>query len=84
MEEGGGVMRDIRISLRIKYKIGHVPDDHEAERWAERTQELIEEGLHPEEAGRQAASEVFPDFDSVILKAEADTIAALLEAARRK
>jgi hypothetical protein len=77
-------MRDINIGLRLKYKIGHVPDDDEADRWAERTRELVDAGEHPEEAGRQAASEVFPDFDSVILKAEADTVAALLEAARRK
>jgi hypothetical protein len=77
-------MRDINIGLRLKYKIGHVPDDDEAGRWTERTQELIDGGEHPEEAGRHAASEIFPDFDSVLLKAEADTVAALLEAARRK
>lgn len=78
------MIRDIRIGLRIKYQIGHVPEEDEADRWARRTEELLDEGLHPEEAGGQAASEIFPDANSVMLKAEADTIAALLEAARRK
>lgn len=77
-------MRDIEVSLRIKYKLPQVPDELEAARWTDRTEELIRQGIHPEEAGSQAASEIFPGCGTYLLKAEADTIEALLERARKK
>jgi len=77
-------MREIGSGLRIKYRLSVVPSDREAHQWAERADALIKEGVEPEEAGRQAANELFEIVPNLVLKAEADTIEALLKQAKEK
>jgi len=76
-------MADVKDKLRLKYGLGHEPSDSEVREWSAKADSLIREGVSPEEAGRRAARSVFPDYDRISLKAEADTIEALLDAARK-
>ena len=72
-------MNDVASSLRIKYGLGVYPEAEEIRRWYRRTQEFIKKGqTGEEEAGQQAAAEVFRDFKTHVYKSEADTIAYLL------
>ena len=77
-------MRDLGLSLRIKYRLETVPTDEQARYWASHSQELIDKGLEAEEAGRVAAAFLFVINENLILKAEADTIESLLNRARQK
>lgn len=77
-------MRTVGPSLRIKYKLRDVPTDAEVAAWAEETERLVREGLDPEEAGLAAADRLFEIVPNLVIKAEADTIAALLAQARAK
>lgn len=77
-------MRDLGISLRIKYRLDEIPTEEQAREWARGVENLIKEGLEPEEAGRVAARHLFTINENLILKAEADTIEALLNRARDK
>lgn len=77
-------MRDIGVALRIKYKLSQVPTETEALRWATLTEQYVNEGMDVDEAGRRAADELFEVVPNLVLKAEADTIEALLEQAKKK
>ena len=77
-------MRELGPSLRIKYRLEDIPTEEQAREWARHTQELIDKGLTAEEAGRVAARFLFTINESLIFKAEADTIEALLNRAREK
>ena len=77
-------MREIGTGLRIKYRLREVPDERGAAAWAKRVASLVGEGVDPEEAGRLAADELFEVVPNLVLKAEADTIEALLAQARAK
>ena len=77
-------MRDLGLSLRIKYRLETIPTEEQAFEWAQRTQTLIDEGVDAEEAGQIAAAHFFVINENLILKAEADTIEALLDRARQK
>jgi hypothetical protein len=77
-------MRELGVALRIKYRLREVPTDAEAAEWARRTEGLIAEGLHPDNAGLQAADQLFEIVQNLVIKAEADTIATLLAQARSK
>jgi hypothetical protein len=77
-------MRDLGLSLRIKYRLEEMPTEEQAREWARVVENLIKEGLEPEEAGRVAARHLFTINENLILKAEADTIEALLNRARDK
>jgi hypothetical protein len=77
-------MRDIGVGLRIKYKLEEVPTEAQASEWVAIVERLIREGMDPEEAGRRAADQLFVIVPNLILKAEADTIEALLEQAKKK
>ncbi len=81
---GNDGMREIGVGLRIKYKLRQVPIEEEAHRWAALADRYAREGLEPEEAGRRAADELFEIVPNLVLKAEADTIEALLAQARKK
>jgi hypothetical protein len=81
---GSDGMREIGVGLRIKYKLRQVPTKEEAHRWAALADSYAREGLDPEEAGRRAADELFEIVPNLVLKAEADTIEALLAQARKK
>lgn len=77
-------MSDVGGRLRVKYKIVDAPTDQQAADWANLTEILKREGLAPEEAGLQAARQLFEINENLILKAEADTIEGLLERAKQK
>lgn len=77
-------MRDLGVALRIKYRLRTVPTEADAARWAELAEQLIRKGQHPEEAGLQAADELFEIVQNLVIKSEADTIATLLAQARSK
>ncbi len=77
-------MRDIGLSLRIKYRLETVPTEAEAAKWAELVQQLVREGHSLEAAGYLAADRLFVINPNLVLKAEADTIESLLEQARKK
>lgn len=69
------------IGLRLKVKYGLVgePTADAALRWAVATAEHIQAGSPAEDAGRQAAKDVFPDYDTMLYQSEADTVLALLQ-----
>ena len=77
-------MREIGTGLRIKYRLSGAPSEREAAQWAVRVDALIGKGVEPEDAGRQAADELFEIVPNLVLKAEADTIKALLKQAKEK
>ena len=77
-------MNEVAKRLAIKYGLDHRPGQDEVRRWRDEARRCLQEGRDPEEAGRFAASKVFSDFGTVIFKAEADTIEALLRAAEEK
>ena len=77
-------MTDLNVALRIKYRTETVPTDQQVERWASRARELIRDGVPAEEAGALAANEILDVNPNLILKAEADTIEALLERIRER
>ncbi|MFW5711993.1 MAG: hypothetical protein ACOCZA_08585 [Spirochaetota bacterium] len=45
--------------LKGKYGLAHVPSRHKAERWAERVRVLMETGYSDEQAGMEAAKQIF-------------------------
>lgn len=77
-------MRELGPSLRIKYRLEEIPTEEQALEWARQVENLIKEGLDPEEAGRVAARYLFTINENLILKAEADTIETLLNRAKEK
>ena len=50
----------IRLLLREKYGLVHVPHYHKAVEWAKRTEAAVRRGVTPEEAGLTAARELLP------------------------
>lgn len=77
-------MSDIGGRLRVKYKIVDAPTDQQAADWANLTEIFKREGLSSEDAGLQAARQLFEIDENLLLKAEADTIESLLERAKQK
>ena len=51
---------DLRIGLKRKYRLVHVPNRHKATAWADAARRFQAEGSPPEEAGHRAALQVFP------------------------
>lgn len=77
-------MREIGSALRIKYKLMDVPTEEQAAEWAKLVDAYRGEGHDIEEAGQLAAEQLFRVEPNLILKAEADTIEALLDQAKKK
>lgn len=77
-------MKKIGTSLRVKYRLEEVPTETQAVEWARLVESLVKDGLDLDTAGREAANRLFIINDRLILKAEADTIEALLERAKAK
>lgn len=71
-------------SIMIKYGLGHAPAESEIARWVSETEALIAVGFPAEEAGRRAAKAVWPDAGTHFYKTQADTILALLAAAKKR
>lgn len=66
--------------LRIKYGLGdQEPTEVQARAWGQRTRELVNAGVGAENAGAQAAREVFQTFGRFRYAGEADTIYDLLQ-----
>ena len=74
----------IGSSLYIKYGLQHTPDEQQTELWVQIVEMLVLSGVSMEDAGAQAAKQIFPDYNSVFYASEADSIEALLAAARKR
>lgn len=77
-------MANIGHSLMIKYGLRAAPEQAKIDQWVKRTEEYINKGHDPEDAGRKAAKDIFPDYDQFKYAAQADTILALLAQARNR
>ena len=77
-------MHSASHGLMLKYGLNHGPTADEVRRWREETERLIQQGVASEDAGRKAAEKIFADFATMFYKSQADTIAALLAAAKDK
>jgi len=75
---GGG---NAGYGLMIKYGLRGAPSDTLVAQWRIRTNQLIAAGISGEQAGRTAAAEIFPDFNTHVYASEADDISSLLDAA---
>lgn len=75
-------MADIGHQLMIKYGLRGAPSSELSDRWVQLTESLIRQGNSAESAGRIAASQLFPDFETHVYASEADAISSLLDAAR--
>jgi len=53
-------MDELRIALKRKYRLVHVPSRHKSEAWARAAQSFRADGSPGEEAGHRAALQVFP------------------------
>ncbi len=53
------VMQHQILLLKQKYGLAHVPSRHKAEKWAARVRELIADGYSDEQAGMEAAGQIF-------------------------
>lgn len=79
-----GDKMEIAWHLKIRYGLERDPVDSEITAWQEATENLIAEGLAPDDAGDQAARFLLPGYRSRVLKAEADNVEALLRALAKK
>ena len=77
-------MADISQGLKDKYGLRQRPSQEQINRWISETERRIREGFGREDSGENAAKLIFPDFKAQTQKSDADTIAELLEAARKK
>ena len=50
----------VRLLIKSKYGLVHVPNVHKTRRWIERTRARISFGEPPEQAGSSVAEEIFP------------------------
>jgi hypothetical protein len=80
----GEAMADIGRNLMIKYGLRTAPSSTLSDQWVQLTDALIRQGHSPEQAGRAAAKQLFPDFGTHVYASEADAIEAILDAARKR
>lgn len=73
--------RSLGQALMIKYGLPDAPTETTIRIWRIRTNQLIAEGRGREQAGRAAAAETFPGFETRVYASEADDIISLLDAA---
>ena len=77
-------MEDAAQGLRIKYGLSNQPTDAQVKQWVQLVRRLAAQGRTQEQAGAEAAQQIFPDFRTMGYASEADTIEALLRAAEGK
>lgn len=77
-------MADISHSLLIKYGLPRAPTQIEVDRWLQLVDAYVRQGYSREQAGGLAAKATFTGYNTVIYASEADSIEALLSAARSK
>jgi len=75
---------NVSHKLYLKYGLRHQPNDVEIKQWLDKTTYYQQLGHLAEQAGSQAASEVFYDFNTMGYRSKADTIETLLAEAKRK
>lgn len=79
----GQPSRDIAYSLFIKYGLKTHPSEIQIQEWVNLAEALISKGHSKEQAGHAAAKRIFSDYRTMHYASAADTIEALLTAARR-
>jgi hypothetical protein len=77
-------MADISQGLKDKYGLRERPSQEQINRWIAETERRIRDGFGREDSGENAARLIFPDFKALAQRSDADTIAELLETARKK
>ena len=77
-------MTDVAHGLRIRFGLERDPSDSQIRQWLDLTQSLERQGLSREQAAAAAARHIFPDYNTHFYASEADTIEALLRAAKNK
>ncbi len=83
-EKGRMALSDqIRLLLRDKYGLVHIPNRHKMEAWIDRTRGAVSGGVGPEEAGLRAARELFPYELKEHAVYTSHPVPELLEMARR-
>lgn len=66
--------------LKIKYGLsGNEPTKEQVQHWARRVKELVDLGSDLEDAGEQAAGEIFRTYRTAKYASQADTIYDLLK-----
>lgn len=75
----------IQQELQKIYQLPNEPYWYaECVKWAEKTQEYINQGKSSDEAGFLAAKEIWKIEDLLVLKSRTESIFSLLEAIRKK
>jgi hypothetical protein len=77
-------MADIGHELMVKYGLSRRATPTECTQWVQRVEALIRQGIGREEAGRHAASELLPGYNTHVYRTQADTIEALLSRANER
>ena len=77
-------MADVGEGLKKKYGLSSTPNDVQIKDWYQQTERLIRQGLNNDNAAEQAAKIYLPGYRSQTTKSDADTLQALLEAAKKK
>ena len=77
-------MADIGEGLKNKYGLKSAPTSIEIQEWADHTEKLIKSGYLKEQAGENAARVYLPGYRANVTKSDADTLQALLDAAKKK
>ena len=77
-------MSNIAHRLRIRFGLTSEPNDYQIRDWVQKTESFVRQEHSIDDAGRLAAQSAFSDYGTFICKTEADTIAALLAAAKQK
>lgn len=77
-------MANAANGLRIRFGLLHQPTDAQVRQWTQTVRQLVGRGYSADQAGTEAAKQVFPDFNTMVYASEADTIEALLRLAENK
>lgn len=77
-------MADITHRLMIKYGLSRAPTQAESNQWVQLVEALIAQGVPREEAGRRAAAQLLPGFETHVYASEADTLEMLLNRVKDK
>jgi hypothetical protein len=75
----------VRLLLKSKYGLVHVPSVHKTRSWIDETRSRISSGEPPEQAGTAAAQQLFPyEFKPHNIHASASVEAILKKSSPRK
>ena len=77
-------MDSVNNRIKVKFQLQREPTDSEVKSWLRKTDDYNLQYQDREFAAEKAAKEILPGYREAVYKAEADTIDALLGAAREK